>query len=352
MENLVPLGTGNSRLMKSNIPASTTLAQLIQMLNNGTFPYDIGPLNPAGISQQGTPLNKATLFKDATASLYGLTNESVPDDALQKIPSVINSGWTLLQEYLTAGAYNWTAPDLFNGKSYTIGVLIIGGGGSGGAATTGQPSDWGYASAIGGASGRSKIIVMIVSPNTAYSVVVGAGGTAVSTRSGGNNSFSNGVNGGTSSFDGNTANGGEGGGAYSADSSGRPYGGSAEPAIGAQCSPSFYGSDAEFRTTKKPFGGVLVFYDSTHRVYGYVNECFNPFTLEPMLGAGASVWGNNVTLAGTDENGLGGGRQGASATAPGCGGGANAYSGSTTVIRTSGAGADGAVKIYIMGDAQ
>ena len=80
MENLVPLGTGNSRLMKSNIPASTTLAQLIQMWNNGTFPYDIGPLNSAGISQQGTPLNKATLLKDATAALFGFGVDALPDD--------------------------------------------------------------------------------------------------------------------------------------------------------------------------------------------------------------------------------------------------------------------------------
>lgn len=80
MENLVPLGTGNSRLMKSNIPSNTTLAQLIQMWNNGTFPYDIGPLNSAGISQQGTPLNKDTLLKDATAALFGLGSDAVPDD--------------------------------------------------------------------------------------------------------------------------------------------------------------------------------------------------------------------------------------------------------------------------------
>ena len=97
MENLVPLGTGNSRLMKSNIPASTTLAQLIQMLNNGTFPYDIGPLNPAGISQQGTPLNKATLWKDATAALFGLGVDSVPDDGFALL-SRLNSG--LGNEYL------------------------------------------------------------------------------------------------------------------------------------------------------------------------------------------------------------------------------------------------------------
>lgn len=84
MQNLIPLGTGNSRFMKSNISSSTTLAQLIQMLNNGTFPYDIGTLNPAGISQQGTPLNKDTLLKDATAQLYGLTpSTAVPDDVFQ-----------------------------------------------------------------------------------------------------------------------------------------------------------------------------------------------------------------------------------------------------------------------------
>ena len=97
MENLVPLGTGNSRLMKSNIPASTTLAQLIQMWNNGTFPYDIGPLNSAGISQQGTPLNKDTLLKDSTAALYGLTNTAVPDDVLNLL-SRFQSG--LGNEYL------------------------------------------------------------------------------------------------------------------------------------------------------------------------------------------------------------------------------------------------------------
>ena len=88
MENLVPLGTGNSRLMKSNIPASTTLAQLIQMLNNGTFPYDIGPLNSAGISQQGTPLNKATLFSDQTMAKYPTGIED-PDGALDKLANSV-----------------------------------------------------------------------------------------------------------------------------------------------------------------------------------------------------------------------------------------------------------------------
>lgn len=104
MENLVPLGTGNSRFMKSNIPSSTTLAQLIQMLNNGTFPYDIGTINPAGISQQGTPLNKDTLLKDATAALFGLSASAVPDDVLTKIFNLIDTLETNSVK-ITAGSY-------------------------------------------------------------------------------------------------------------------------------------------------------------------------------------------------------------------------------------------------------
>lgn len=103
MENLVPLGTGNSRFMKSNIPSSTTLAQLIQMLNNGTFPYDIGTINPAGISQQGTPLNKDTLLKDETANLLEIDPEqSTPDDAFRALLRAIRGSQVGI--YVKAGS--------------------------------------------------------------------------------------------------------------------------------------------------------------------------------------------------------------------------------------------------------
>lgn len=82
MKNFVPLGTGNSRLMKSSIPAGTTWEQALAMLIAGTFPYDTGQLNAAGISQQGDPLNKNTLLKDATAQKYGGGDTMVPDDVL------------------------------------------------------------------------------------------------------------------------------------------------------------------------------------------------------------------------------------------------------------------------------
>ena len=83
MQNFVPLGTGNSRLMKSNIPSGTTWEQAIAMLNSGTFPYDTGQLNAAGISVEGTPLNKQTLLQDSTAQQFGLTGDATVDQVLQ-----------------------------------------------------------------------------------------------------------------------------------------------------------------------------------------------------------------------------------------------------------------------------
>lgn len=43
--------------------------------------------------QQGTPLNKATLLKDATAALYGLGESAVPDDVLAEIGKYKQYWW-------------------------------------------------------------------------------------------------------------------------------------------------------------------------------------------------------------------------------------------------------------------
>ena len=40
-------------------------------------------------TQVGTPLNKATLLKDATAALFGLGTDAVPDDVLKQIPKTV-----------------------------------------------------------------------------------------------------------------------------------------------------------------------------------------------------------------------------------------------------------------------
>lgn len=91
MKDMVPLGTGNSRYLKSSISADTTLAQLIALLRAGTLPVDLNGINAAGISQQGTPLTKATLLSDATASALGLSGDPTVNDALAAAATRVNS---------------------------------------------------------------------------------------------------------------------------------------------------------------------------------------------------------------------------------------------------------------------
>ena len=42
-------------------------------------------------TQEGTPLNKASLLKDTTASLFGLDNTAVPDDAFSLIKTLLDT---------------------------------------------------------------------------------------------------------------------------------------------------------------------------------------------------------------------------------------------------------------------
>ena len=83
MKDFVPLGTGNSRNLKSAVPAGTTWEQALAMLRNGTFPIDLGAVNDAGVAQKGDPLNQETLLKAAVAALYGKDNTSVPSDIFE-----------------------------------------------------------------------------------------------------------------------------------------------------------------------------------------------------------------------------------------------------------------------------
>ena len=88
MQDMIPMGTGNSRYMKSSIPTGTTWEQALAMLRAGTFPFDLNCLNSAGIAQQGTPLNVQTLLQDTTAQALELAqSDPTVDDAFQKIAS-------------------------------------------------------------------------------------------------------------------------------------------------------------------------------------------------------------------------------------------------------------------------
>lgn len=83
MQDEIILGTGNSRYLKSAIPSGTTWEQALALLRDGTFPIDFNGKNNEGIAQAGTPLNKATLLKDATAISLGLPISALPDDAFR-----------------------------------------------------------------------------------------------------------------------------------------------------------------------------------------------------------------------------------------------------------------------------
>lgn len=57
---------------------------------NGSAAYYATMTRADNPTQEGTPLNKASLLKDATAELFGLGTDAVPDDALNAIKTLIN----------------------------------------------------------------------------------------------------------------------------------------------------------------------------------------------------------------------------------------------------------------------
>jgi hypothetical protein len=81
-------GTGNSRFLKSAVPAGTSWADALAMLQAGTFPIDFNGINAEGFQQVGTPLNKANLLKDATAAQIGLPPSTTPDGMFQALTAL------------------------------------------------------------------------------------------------------------------------------------------------------------------------------------------------------------------------------------------------------------------------
>lgn len=345
MKDTIIKGTGNSRTLKSVANFLTlypTYEAFAQAIIEGTLPIDIGPLKPDGIVQAGDPLNKATLLSDETAALYGKDGTAVPDDILAAIPMSVNAGWKLLQEWTVAGTYTWTAPDLFGGEDYEIGVLVIGAGGSG-AAVSQSTSSSSSPAVSGGASGGSIVFIMTVKPNVNYNVVVGNGGTMVTANS--SNSAVQGNNGESSAFDGKTAQGGNGGTTGSFRTGSTNY---SNP-VGV---PGIVGVEGLF-------GGTVLVYDS---YAGSPAMCFNPFENERILGSGggASGFSGEKTGGKNPLTGLGGGNGKRSINdncynynngeEPGCGGGGALVrndNGVKNYVAISAAGADGAVKLYI-----
>ena len=72
MKDNILAGTGNSRYLKTSIPAGTTWNEALVMLRNGNFPIDLNGINNEGFTQVGTPLDKANMLPDALAESVGM----------------------------------------------------------------------------------------------------------------------------------------------------------------------------------------------------------------------------------------------------------------------------------------
>ena len=85
MQDLEIKGTGNSRYIKSSVPATTTWDDFLTMLRAGNLPIDLMGLNTSGIiTQSPSAYNKANVLPDDVCELMSLdTISSEPDDAFR-----------------------------------------------------------------------------------------------------------------------------------------------------------------------------------------------------------------------------------------------------------------------------
>lgn len=88
MQDGIIKGTGNSRYLRSvpNFKSMyPTYDDFAAALVAGTLPIDLNGINAAAWTQTGTPMNKANVLTDATASALGLTSAATPNDAFLKL---------------------------------------------------------------------------------------------------------------------------------------------------------------------------------------------------------------------------------------------------------------------------
>lgn len=121
MQDGIISGNGNSRYLKTVSAALglyPTYEDFMNALIAGTFPIDLNGINTAGWTQQGTPLNKASLLADSTATSIGLTSVATPDQAIAKIKQLIDQSnqnantkaLAELKSYIGTGTYGKSNP--------------------------------------------------------------------------------------------------------------------------------------------------------------------------------------------------------------------------------------------------
>lgn len=114
-------GNGDSRYLKSSVPAGTTWEQALEMLTAGTFPIDLNGINPSGIQTMGDPLNKATLLPDSVVTLLGIVAQNpLIKDALTALHNQTVDGLALKADLASPALTGMpTAPTAANGTNTT-----------------------------------------------------------------------------------------------------------------------------------------------------------------------------------------------------------------------------------------
>lgn len=109
MKNTTIKGTGNSRWLKTSLPAGTTWEQVLTLLRSGQFPVDIAGLNTEGVQAAGPALDKETLLRDAICDRLGLDKEgTVPSDVFELLIGLAGVVLTI------------TFEAAFEGKTFTV----------------------------------------------------------------------------------------------------------------------------------------------------------------------------------------------------------------------------------------
>lgn len=106
MKDSILKGTGNSRFLKSAVPAGTSWADALAMLQAGTFPIDFNGINTEGFQQVGTPLNKANLLKDATSNIVNLPASATPDEMFSVLARLTGVTYVFAGNGVTVTATN------------------------------------------------------------------------------------------------------------------------------------------------------------------------------------------------------------------------------------------------------
>lgn len=291
-------------------------------------------------TELGDPPVKSNLLDDSATAAIGLNKDAVPNDAFKALAVTLRTTWQYIGNISNIDPMSgtWTAPDLFDGNNYDLGVYEIGGGGSGGLCVNTSSNSW----AAGGASGYGKnFIIGNVTPGTQFSYVIGAGGAARTTTSavatGGNS-------GGTTSFNNVSVSGGMGGQAVSNNA-------------GVQGSSGGQGSDAGaniFQNNRALYGCCQTNDNNAELASGGLSQSpregqnqFNPNMITLSAGGFANGYmGRYQTILAMPSGAKGGNGSinGEDATGYGNGGGAGVSRSSET--RKSGAGSDGVIFLY------